>query len=96
MNFVLILIFVVACTSGTDKNCTCKIVTTKLRTYCGYELRDPNCYPHAEYKCPNGDNGKAYLMGICHSTICNFEMDAASCLNYDAFEEGIKKVFENI
>jgi hypothetical protein len=59
-------------------------------TYCGYELRDPNCYPHAQYKCPNGDNGKSNYGSLCDSTICSLEKDAAVCKAYNAFEKGIK------
>jgi hypothetical protein len=86
-----ILIGVVACGSVSKENdCICKIVTKKENTYCGFELRDPNCYPHAEYKCLNGDNGKARFGIQCHSTICRFVNDYAGCMAYNAFEKGTK------
>jgi hypothetical protein len=92
MNFVLLILnFAVACAFLFDKddNCTCKIVTKERRTYCGYELKDPNCYPHALYKCPNGDNGKADQGQLCDSTICSLERDAAACKAHGDFYKGI-------
>jgi hypothetical protein len=91
--FLLILNFAVACAFLFDKddNCTCKIVTKERMLYCGYELRDPNCYPHAKYKCPNGNNGKADKGQLCDGTICNFEMqDTAGCKAYSDWQDGIK------
>jgi hypothetical protein len=93
MNWALssILIGMVACWPyEIDDNCICKIEANEKMHYCGYELRDPNCYPHATYKCLNGDNGKARFGTFCHSTICNFVDDAAGCMPYNAFEKGTK------
>jgi hypothetical protein len=99
MTWVLssILIGFVVCGSVPKENdCICKIVTKKEMTYCGFELRDPNCYPHAVYMCPNGDNSKAMKGRQCHSSPCELADDIANCMDYTEFEKGVNEVFSNL
>jgi hypothetical protein len=72
-----------------DFKCFCKIPEPeKTNVYCGYELDDPNCYPHARYYCYNGSNGMASFGARCLSTPCVPEMSVIACKNFVEFEKG--------
>jgi hypothetical protein len=103
MNWLLSSIFVavVACVSvPIDEDCLCKIKANEKVTYCGFELRDPNCFPHHEYRCYNGDNGKAELDHQFRGTPCIFKklsiIDIAGCMIFTEFEKGKKKYLQII
>jgi hypothetical protein len=91
MNLVVLSILLAATTCVlvlAEDSCICKIETnhTNMR-YCGFELRDPNCYPQAEYKCKDGENNKALLLGFCPGP-CHINDGSALCQAYTTFQTG--------